>query len=152
MGLASGDSKSPLALVPSCVNIVKSFFLSGLSFLHSNTDYNTFLPPLPPRTYILLNMFKTEKFKLQPRILATGWPQCKEAWGYCKASYSFLTGRVGGGGQGNDKIADSKYIRQVNTRGGAEVFKLKDDAGTRTDDYKCAKTKFRQETRNFLTV
>lgn len=65
---------------------------------------------------------------------------------------SFLTGGIGGGGQGNDTIADSKYICQVNTREGAEVFKLKDDAGTRTDDYKYAKNKFRQETRNFLTV
>lgn len=49
-------------------------------------------------------------------------------------------------------IADSKYISQVNTREGAKVFKLKDDVGTRTDDYKQAKNKFRQETRNFLTV
>lgn len=65
---------------------------------------------------------------------------------------SFLTGRVGGGGQGNDTTADSKYTSQVNTREGAEVFKLKDDVGTRTDDYKYAKNKFRQETRNFLTV
>lgn len=63
---------------------------------------------------------------------------------------SFLTGRVGGGGQGNDTIADSKYIHQVNTREGAEVFKLKDDAGTRTDDNKYAKNKFRQETRIFF--
>lgn len=49
-------------------------------------------------------------------------------------------------------IADSNYISQVNTREGAEVFKLKDDVGTRTDDYKEAKNKCRQETRNFLTV
>lgn len=39
-------------------------------------------------------------------------------------------------GLGKDMIADSKYMSQVNTREGAEVFKLKDDVGTRTDDYK----------------
>jgi len=57
-----------------------------------------------------------------------------------------------GGRQGKDMVADSKYINQVNIREGAEVFKLKDDVGTRTDEYKEAKNTFRQETTNFLTV
>ena len=50
---------------------------------------------------------------------------------------SSITARTGGGRlEGKDMIADSKYISQVNTREGAKVFKLKDDVGTRTDDYK----------------
>lgn len=49
---------------------------------------------------------------------------------------SSITARAGGGRQGKDMTAASKYISQVNIREGAEVFKLKDGVGTRTNDYK----------------
>lgn len=70
----------------------------------------------------------------------------KPVWVLC------ITTGTGGGRQGKDVTADANYISQVNTREGAEVFKLKDDVGTRTDDYKEVNNKCRQETRNFLTV
>lgn len=86
-----------------------------------------------------MNMFKKEEFKLKPspKKRQLGWLWHREVRVTTKPIWiSSLTARTRGGRQGKDMITDSKYISQVNTREGAEVFKLKDDVGTRTNDYK----------------
>lgn len=82
-----------------------------------------------------------------------GWPWHRGGWGYYKAYLAFICHSKDGRGKAGNRFGSrSKYISQVNAREGAEVFKLKDDIGTRTNDYKQVKNKYRQEPRNFLTV